>query len=1535
MIERNERTQPPLEKLAGTVPGVLFALRLWPDGKTSLPYCGPQFEEVLGLPEAEVAADAASLWAHTQRDDAEALHAALNESARTAAPLHIEYRYSHPHAGERWLDMRAEAERLADGGTLWYGCWTDVTWRKRAERTLSDSEVLVQYRTLLDAMADGVFVAQDFEFVFANSALPPLLGYAPGEFVGLTFAQVVAPESLAVWNERFKLRISGSVEPPPHYEVQLLRKDGAPMWADLRASRLRFRGKPAVLGILRDITQRKNDEQRLRASEAALKAAQALARIGSWTADIERQESDWSEEALRIFNLARGTQMDRSVFAACLHPADRERVLAEWDAAAAGEHAYDIEFRIVVGGQTRWIRSRAEFRDGGADHEDADHEDADNEDADNEDADHEDVENEDGQRRAQGSEHKRRFALGTVQDITELRRAEERFRLIVEAAPNALVMVAAQGRIALVNSQAERLFGYDRAELYGQPIEILVPEGQRGQHVDWRRGYARDPQSRPMGAGRDLYGRRKDGSEVPVEIGLNPIETADGPFVLASIVDITERKAAGEALRQSEARKSAIIEGAIDCIISADHEGRITEFNPAAEKTFGFRRADVLGKELAETIIPPSLRAAHRQGLAHYLATGEGPVLGKQIEVTALRAGGTEFPAELGITAIDNNGKPMFTAHLRDITERQKTAAELDRHRHHLEELIAERTAQLKQANDVLSERAAEIAELNAELERRAGEAEAATRTKSAFLANMSHEIRTPMNAIIGLTHLMLRETHDARQAERLQKVGEAAQHLLSIINDILDLSKIEAGKLTFEPTEFEIEHVIEGVCSLVAQKAHAKGLEMVVNIEPQLLRSLYGDPTRLSQALLNYAANAVKFTDQGSIVFRARLLDEAEHDVLVRFEVQDTGIGIAPENLTRLFSAFEQADPSITRRYGGTGLGLAINHRLARMMGGDVGADSQPGAGSTFWFSARFAKVERTAPLVHRLGAGGLLQDRRVLVVDDLSEARDAVGSMLDALGLRRTLVDSGAAALAAIEAADREDDPYDFIVLDWRMPGMDGIETAQRIDALPRRRQRVLVLLTAYDDVRVRLEARRVGFQTVLIKPVTASTLLEALQNALRGVLQGGNAMPYAAPPPPDEVSAALRGRRVLLAEDNAINQEVALDLLRAAGLTVDLAVDGEEAVRLAQQAQYDLILMDVQMPVMGGIAATRALRALPEYRETPIVAMTANAFAADRARCLEAGMNDHIAKPVDPANLYALLSRWLPPLSVSPADTGEAGASDMQASGMQTGGTQAGRTQASGMQAGGMQTGGTQAGGTQASGSQAMGARTGAWAGSPHGTPLIAAEPAPPPRGHLDVALGLKYSRGRMARYIDLLQKYIEHSRADLQQLRRSYAERVFEEAQRLAHSLKGAAAFIGATQVQRLAEELEAAVLRRVSPAEMDGLVALAETEQSAVVESIHELIGGRSLPASATPLSEQESAQAHDVLVQLEAALADNDMLANRLARDYAPLLRRAIGARMYVIERQVGDFDYAAALETLREAKSKLRELATASPPPA
>jgi two-component system sensor histidine kinase/response regulator len=535
--------------------------------------------------------------------------------------------------------------------------------------------------------------------------------------------------------------------------------------------------------------------------------------------------------------------------------------------------------------------------------------------------------------------------------------------------------------------------------------------------------------------------------------------------------------------------------------------------------------------------------------------------------------------------------------------------------------------------SDIDSRKAAERA-----IQAAQAELEKANDAKSAFLANMSHEIRTPMNAVLGLSHLALKTDPSPRQRDYLIKIRSSGQHLLGIINEILDFSKIEAGKLTVENIEFDLDKVLENVSNLISEKASEKGLELVFDIEPSVVSSrLRGDPLRLGQILINFCNNAVKFTEEGEIVIRAQVLDILEDSQVVKFSVCDTGIGMTEAQMERLFQAFEQADTSTTRKYGGTGLGLAISKRLAELMDGNVGVTSELGKGSTFWFTARLGKGA-AAPRPNLLRSD--LRGRRVLIIDDNSPARAVLSNMLMNMTFSADEAASGEEGVEMVRQAVKRGEPYEIVFVDWQMPSLDGIETSKRILALPDLAiSPHLVMVTAYGREDVLKQAEKNGLENVLIKPVTSSTLFDTIVGVLRADQETNGHVEVA----PSFEIARTRGTRVLLVEDNEINQEVAIGLLEDAAIQVDLAENGEIAVRMSRQNDYDVVLMDMQMPVMDGIEATREIRSDPRLRNLPIIAMTANAMATDREKCLDAGMNDHIGKPIDPDQLFSVLLRW----------------------------------------------------------------------------------------------------------------------------------------------------------------------------------------------------------------------------------------------------------------------------------------------------
>ncbi len=841
--------------------------------------------------------------------------------------------------GLRWLDVNCEPLHDAATGEVSGGLlsMTDVTEARRTEAALRVSEST--NRTLMDALADGVFVAQDFRFVYANRLLLELLGYEREEFAGLPFDRVIAPAVLPLWNDRFRARVGTGAEPVRQYEVQFLRKDGSVAEFELVANRTTYQNQPAVLGVLRDIAERK-------------RAA----------AELERHR-DRLEELVH----ERTRELEAAVAA---------RIASENFAQTMTDHqptllAYVDRERRVQFANRAWLTWFGKTR--------------------------EEVLGRDG-----------RESVGDV---------------LLQPAEDVIAKVM-------------------RGEAMGTPAEMRGADGRVGNFWIYRLPEIVDGDIR-------------------------------GYFFIAT--DVTDMRRSERRLQElntklilAESFTRGIADNLPVRVAYWDSEQRCRFANKVYCDWFGKSLDQVLGKTTTE--IFGEDRSPERLTFSKQALAG-APQKFESEEVSA--DGRYGIWQVQYIPDIQRGEVRGFFVLASDITASKRAQADLQT--------------------------------LNLELVAARDVAEDAAQAKSAFLANMSHEIRTPMNVIIGLTHLMLRDRHDPTTSDRLAKVGDAAMHLLDIINDILDLSKIDAGKLVLAPVDFSVDALLARATALVTDGARRKGLALTVD-RGDLPQALRGDALRLSQVLVNLLSNAVKFTSRGSVVLRCDVLAQAGGEWTIRFAVRDTGVGISTEAQERLFSPFEQADGSTTRRFGGTGLGLSIARELAQLMGGSVGVESELGRGSVFWFTAKLQSAgaqEQGAP-----------------------SPREAV---VASRGVEQTLKDRH-------------------------------------------------------------------------------------------------------------------RGARVLIADDNRINQELATELLRLVDLQVEVADNGRIAVDMARRGAYDLILMDMQMPEMDGLEATRLIRTVRELDSTPIVAMTASAFGADRDACLAAGMSDHIGKPVNPAALYEKLLRWL---------------------------------------------------------------------------------------------------------------------------------------------------------------------------------------------------------------------------------------------------------------------------------------------------
>ncbi len=743
--------------------------------------------------------------------------------------------------------------------------------------------------------------------------------------------------------------------------------------------------------------------------------------------------------------------------------------------------------------------------------------------------------------------------------------------------------------------------------------------------------------------------------------------------------------------------------------------------------------------------------------------------------------------------------------------------------------------------------------------------AEEATKTKSVFLANMSHESRTPMNAIIGMSHLALQTPLDKKQKNYIEKVHRAGENLLGIINDILDFSKIEAGKMSVEAIDFRFEDVMDHLSNLVGLKAEDKGLELLFNIAPDMPTALVGDPLRLGQILINLGNNAVKFTDKGEIIVGGEMVSQTESEAELHFWVHDSGIGMTPEQCGKMFQSFSQADATTTRKYGGTGLGLAISKNLVELMNGRIWVESEYGKGSTFHFHIKLGLQKE--PMARRMFRADELLGVRVLVVDDNASAREILASMAKNFGLEVDVAWDGQNALQIITEAEKKTLPYDLVLMDWKMPGLDGVETVQRLRDEHLSKTPAVIMVTAYgrEEALGNAEQRGVELKTVLTKPVTQSTLLEAIGEVLgKGELVETRAEAksesYA------ESMAQLKGARVLLAEDNEMNQELAMELLGQAGMEVVVANNGQEAVDiLSKDERFDGVLMDCQMPVMDGYTATREIRKMPQFEKLPIIAMTANAMSGDKEKVIEAGMVDHIAKPLNVGEMFATIAKWVKPAqsAVPPAPTFE-----------------------------------------QAPAAKLVGGL--------------------PPLPGIDIKAGMATCTNKESLYLRMLGKFRDSQGQFAELFAAAKTDPDPEATTRAAHTLKGTAGNIGAKALQAAAADLEHACKEKAPANEIEALFQKALTELTAIMPGLQQVGAGGTAPEpSKAPALPDEEMKAY--FAKLKNLLEESDSEAGDLLNELLDKLGSApLAQQLKPLAASIEGFDFDEALEKLQSLREKL-----------
>ncbi len=915
----------------------------------------------------------------------------------------------------------------------------------------------------------------------------------------------------------------------------------------------------------------------------------------------------------------------------------------------------------------------------------------------------------------------------------------------------------AKGVIQIFNVGAERLLGYTAAEVMNKitPADISDPQKvvarAKALSVEFDTPITPGFEALVFKASRgiedisELTYIHKDGSRFPAIVSITAQRDAQDEIIGYLLIgtDNTARRQVEEGQKELDQRfrdqqfyTRSLIESSIDALVNTDPAGIITDANKQMEAITGCTRNELIGAPFKNHFTDPELAET---GIN--LVLREKKIIDYELTVRAMD--GEETPVSLNATTFYNRDRKLqgVFAAVRDMTERKR-----------LDHVLQDKNAELENAKRI---------------------AEKANFAKSEFLSSMCHEIRTPMNGVIGLTHLCLQTELTKQQRDYLVKISVSANVLLQLINDILDISKIEAGKLTVENVDFSLDDVLDGVAAILDVKSKEKGLELLLDIRGDVPLGLKGDSSRLGQVLTNLIGNAIKFTEKGEVCITTEMLEETQDNILLQFTVQDTGIGMTPEQEGKLFQAFHQGDASITRRFGGTGLGLTISKRLVELMGGRIRVETKLGSGSRFIFTAGFGRADGSVQELHM--PEKTIRGLHILVVDDNDSARQIIAGYLESLTYHPVCVASGEMTLAALTAADTADAPFDLVFMDWKMPGMNGLETVRCINKeLSLKKKPHIIMVTAHgSEYALSSSEEKDLIDGFLIKPITINALLDAIMVAFGFTPERqkqGNL---------DRHRANLEGARLLLAEDNDINQQVARELLELVGIEVIIANNGQEAIDLEHKGPFDIILMDLQMPVMDGLTATLHIRQEKSAKVLPIIAMTANALTNDREKCLVAGMNDHIAKPVIPHELYTILEKWIRTKSGTVPQSAVLSLCGMDRGDMRS-------------------------------------------------IPLLPG---------IDVARGLRNAGEKTTLYLDILLKFAHNHAEICRGMDQCFASGDLRKLEHLAHSLKGISLTLGALKLAELAEKIEKQSKIPEEFVELPKLIGSTATELACIISVI--------------------------------------------------------------------------------------------------